>query len=203
MNTGYKISLLIIGILLAISTTIGSSYALWTITESQESSSVITSGCFTLLYSDVFEDKSTSINLTNAYPLSDEKGLSLAPYTVVLKNTCNIAASYELSLTTDNNNTLTDEYLKSSLTNVTTNTSFNTRFVNSLEKITLDKNLKETITNENLISIKDTYLLTNGVLNPGEEVKFELRLWLSAEAPNETMNRKFTAVVSNVAYATK
>lgn len=203
MKIGYRISLLVIGILLAISTTIGSSYALWTITETQEDSNVITSGCFTLSYTDIFDNKSTSINLTNTYPLTDEKGLTLSPYTVVLKNTCNIAATYELTLTTDANNTLNDEFLKTNLVNVTTNTSFNTNTLNTLEKITLDENLIDTITNEKAITTKDTYLLANGVLNPEEEVKFELRLWLSSDAPNTTMGKKFTAVVSNVAYATE
>lgn len=203
MKIGYKISLLVIGILLAISTTIGSSYALWTITDTQEDTNIITSGCFILSYTDIFNNKSTSINLTNTYPLKDEIGLTLSPYTVVLKNTCNIAAAYELTLTTDANNTLSDEYLKTNLVNVTTNTSFNTNTLNTLEKIELDKNLIDTITNEKAITIKDTYLLANGVLNPDEEVKYELRLWLSSDAPNETMNKKFTAVVSNVAYATE
>ena len=75
--------------------------------------------------------------------------------------------------------------------------------VNTLKKISLDKNLIDTITNDKAITIKDTYLLANGVLNPEEEVKFELRLWLNSDAPNETMKKKFTAVVSSVAYATE
>lgn len=203
MKLGYRISLLVIGILLAISTTIGSSYALWTVTETQETTNEITSGCFTLSYTDIFNNKSTSINLTNTYPLKDEIGLTLSPYTVVLKNKCNIAATYELTLTTDANNTLNDEYLKTNLVNITTNTSFSAKHLNTLEKINLDENLIDTITNKKSIIIKDTYLLANGVLNPEEEVNFELRLWLSSDAPNETMNKKFTAVVSNVAYATE
>lgn len=203
MKMGYRISLLVIGILLAISTTIGSSYALWTVTESQTTTNEITSGCFTLSYTDIFDNKSTSINLTNTFPLKDDKGLNLSPYTVVLKNTCNIAAAYELTLTTDANNTLSDEYLNTKLVNVTTNTSYAISVLKALKNINLDENLIDTITNEKAITIKDTYLLANGVLNPDEEVKFELRLWLSSDAPNTTMGKKFTAVVSNVAYATE
>ncbi len=203
MKLGYKISLLIVRILLAASTTLGSSYALWTISDSQETSNKIISGCFSLSYIDVFDEKSSSINLINTYPLTDEKGLSLSPYIVVLKNTCNIAATYELTLTTDANNTLSDEYLKTNLVNITTNTPFNTNILNTLEKIEIDENLFDNLTNEKGITIKDTYLLANGVLNPDEEVKYELRLWLNENAPNETMNKNFAAVVSNVAYATE
>ncbi|MBO5095765.1 MAG: hypothetical protein J6B98_02715 [Bacilli bacterium] len=203
MKLGYKISLLVVGILLAISTTIGSSYAVWTITETQETSNEVTSGCFSLSYTDVFDEKSTHINLPNAYPITDEKGLSLSPYTVVLKNTCNIAAKYDLTITTDSNNTLSEEYLKTNLVNITTNTAFDTKKLNKLTKVNLDENLIETLTTKNGITINNTYLLANGVLNPDEEVKYELRIWLDKDAPNETMNSKFTAAVSNVAYATE
>ena len=203
MKLGYKISLFIIGTLLAISTSIGSSYALWTITETQETSNEITSGCFSLSYIDVIDGKNTNIDLKNAYPITDEKGMELSPYTLTLKNTCNIAAAYELSLTTDSNNTLNEKYLKTNLINKTENVTFGIKNLNTLDNIVLDDNLVETLTNKNMISINNTYLLANGVLNPDEEVQYELRLWLDKEAPNETMNSKFTAVVSNVAYATE
>lgn len=202
MRLGYKLSLLVIAILLAVSTTVGSSYALWTITETQDDVNLVASGCFSLEYTDIINEEISSINLPNAYPLNDEKGLALSPYTIILKNTCNIAAAYELTLTTDANNTLSNEFLKTNLVNVTTNTSFNIDTLNSLEKVELDENLVDTLTSEKGILIKDTYLLANGVLNPNEEVKYELRLWLSSDAPNDTMSKKFIGVVSNNAYAT-
>ena len=155
MKLGYKISLFVIGILLAISTSIGSSYALWTITESQENPNEITSGCFSLSYVDEIDGKSTNI------------------------------------------------YLKTYLVNKTENVNFEIKNLNNLDNVTLDDNLIETLSTENMISISNTYLLSNGVLNPDEEVQYELRLWLDENAPNETMNSKFTAVVSNIAYATE
>ena len=203
MKLGYKVSLFVIGALLAVSTTLGSSYALWIITETQETTNEITTGCFSLEYVDKINGESTSINLNNTFPMSDEKAMNLVQYTVILKNTCNIAATYELSLTTDIKNTLDDNYLKTSLINKTENVTFDIKYLNKLEKINLDGNLLETLTTNNMIEINNTYLLANGVLNPEEEVKYELRLWLDKEAPNETMKTKFTAVVSNVAYATE
>jgi hypothetical protein len=129
MRLGYRISLIVIGVLLAVSTTLGSSYALWTITDYQETPNEITSGCFSLSYTDTIDEKSTSINLTNTYPITDDKGLELSPYVVTLKNTCNIASAYKLSLTTDNNNTLNDQYLKTNLINKTQNTTFDIKYL--------------------------------------------------------------------------
>lgn len=203
MKLGYKISLLVIGILLAASTTLGSSYALWTITETQETTNEVISGCFSLSYLDVIDGENTSIDLKNTYPIDDEKGMNLSPYIVILKNTCNIAAAYELTLTTDINNTLNDKYLRTSLINKTENVTFEIKYLDKLEKVNLDENLLETLTTKNMITINNTYLLANGVLNPDEEVRYELRLWLDKDAPNETMNSKFTAAVSNAAYATE
>lgn len=202
MKIGYRISLVVIGILLALSATVGSSYALWLSEETQENNNYITSGCFSLEYIDTINNTNTFINLTNAYPINDNNGMNLTPYTIILRNTCDIAATYDLTLTTDKANTLDDSFLKTNLKNVTTNTTFNTQLLNTLTKTTLDNNLATEITSNNNITIDNTYLLASGKLNPFEEVKYELRIWLDIDAPNETMNKRFVATVSNISYAT-
>lgn len=203
MKMGYKISLLVIGILLAISTTIGSSYALWVIEDSQEGTNKILTGCFSLSYSDKLNDESTSINLTNAYPLTDAEGLKLKPYTVVLKNTCSIAANYELILTTDLANTLSEVFLKTNFKDVTNNIDYSSKLMNELSTTTLDENMAKQIIEKNQIQIGKTYSLVSGILEPNEEVKYELRIWLDESANKDTMEKTFTGVVSNTAYATE
>lgn len=203
MKMSYRISLLVVGILLAISTTIGSSYALWTINESQDSTNKVSTGCFTLSYTDTLNDESTNINLTNTYPISDENGLKLTPYTVVLKNTCSISATYSLTLTTDSANTLSESVLKTNLKDITNNVDYSTKLMSELTKTALDENMETEITANKGITIGNTYSLASGVLNSGEEVQYELRIWLAESATNDTMSSKFTGVVSNTAYATE
>ena len=188
MKMGYRISLLVVGILLAISTTIGSSYALWTITYTQEGTNKVSTGCF---------------NLTNTYPITDENGLKLTPYTVILKNNCSIAATYDLTLTTDLQNTLSESVLKTNLKDITHNIDYSIKLMSNLPKTTLDENMAAEITVNRDITIGNTYSLAKGTLNSNEEVKYELRIWLDESATNETMSKKFTGVVSNTAYATE
>lgn len=203
MKMSYQLSLLIVGVLLAITTTIGSSYALWTITAIQEGTNKVTTGCFTLSYTDTLNNESTSIDLKNAYPISDENGLKLTPYIISLKNTCSIAAKYNLTLTTDLQNTLSDFFLKTNFKDITNNTDYGIKLISELEEAVLDENMANEITNTKGITIGNVYSLTQGILNPDEEIKFELRIWLDESATNDTMSSKFTGVVSNTAYATE
>ena len=62
---------------------VGTSYALWQITLTQESTNVVTTGCFNI----EFKDKN-SINLSNVVPVTDEDGKKLVPYEFTLTNTC-------------------------------------------------------------------------------------------------------------------
>lgn len=201
MKKGRKIAITIIIILLAITTTIGTSYALWTISLSQSDYNQITAGCFSLSFVDTNNESSTSINLTNTFPVSDEVGLNTSPYLVTLTNTCSIAAQYNLNINTSTDNTLEDNYLKSSLKNVTTNTTFSTILLNEMQLSSIDSALKDDILANNLVAVNKTYLLATGILNPTESVTYEFRMWIDETAPNETMGKTFTGVISNEAYA--
>lgn len=70
------------------------SYALWSTRFTQTSTNNIETGCFDLS----FESNDTGINLSNSYPISDAAGKGLEGYTFTVKNTCTIAASYNIAL---------------------------------------------------------------------------------------------------------
>lgn len=201
MKLKYKLSLLVIAILLAITTTIGSSYAIWVTEVSQSSTNVIKSGCFSLSFVDTENNVSTSINLKNAYPLTDDKVTNLKPYKVTITNTCSIKAYYELSLNTLVSNTLLDQDIKSDLTNTTTNTNYSKKILTDLDKIALNNVLNEEAIKKSS-QINTSYLLANGLLNPEESVSYELKLWVKGDASNDAMNKKFEAIVGLAAYAT-
>ena len=68
----YKISLLLILILLSIVSTIAVSYSLWFVTKNQDDTNLVVSGCFDVIYNDLDDnDAATSINLANTYPISE------------------------------------------------------------------------------------------------------------------------------------
>ena len=52
-----------------------------------------------------FQD-ANSISLSNAYPIPDEEGISLTPYTFTITNTCETYASFQINLEILNTSTL-------------------------------------------------------------------------------------------------
>ena len=81
---------------------IGVSYSMWNISVSQDTTNMAESKCFDLSIS----NQENSINLDNAYPISNDKGKSLTPFTFTVTNTCDITAQYNIHLEVLNNITL-------------------------------------------------------------------------------------------------
>ena len=73
---------------------IGVSYSLWNISTSQDTTNIAETKCFDLSIS----SQENSINLDNAYPISNDKGKSLTPYTFTVTNTCDITTQYNINL---------------------------------------------------------------------------------------------------------
>lgn len=86
---------------------IGFSYAYYRLNKNQDNSNVAGSKCFKL---ELLNEKNV-INLTNMYPISDEEGKNLIPYTFTLTNTCDIDASYSINLEMLEGTTLDSKYL--------------------------------------------------------------------------------------------
>lgn len=107
MKRGRVLLLSIIGVLLAISVVIGASYASWIVTRTQTLSNTIKSDCFNVSFTE-----ENNIALQNAYPLYDEDGKKLTPYTFTLTNTCSSYAAYEIQLEVLQSSTLKSEHLK-------------------------------------------------------------------------------------------
>jgi len=175
---------LLLGILLvAITITVGVTYALWQVTLQQSSSNVITTGCF-----NVTLEEGDAITLNNAYPITDEEGKELTPFTFTIKNSCNEKASYVINLETisTGDKILSDEYVKASLKN-----NEKELFLSTLNS-----------TNENVEKVVESslkaYKLTTGVLNASEEKTFELRLWMDENTPtvDDAMNANYMGKIT-------
>ena len=86
---------------------ITTSYALWQITLTQESTNILTTGCFNIEFQD-----NNPITLENAVPITDEEGSKLTPYSFTLTNTCDTLVKYQINLEVLDSTTLNNEYIK-------------------------------------------------------------------------------------------
>ena len=166
------VAILIVGAIL------GSSYAFWVITARQKNENLVNSQCFKLS----FLESTNAISLLEGYPMSDEDGSSLTPYTFQIKNECSAKAKYTLRLEIDDTTTMNEKYLKSRL---------NTK---SIRKISELEETEPTLEN-----VKKSYKLGEFIINGNSEEEYELRIWIDGGVTSdnlEVMNQVFSAKVS-------
>ncbi|MBR1748567.1 MAG: hypothetical protein IJ743_02080 [Bacilli bacterium] len=152
-----------LGILLLI----GVSYAVWQLSFTQASPNVATSACFSL----TFED-SNDITLNSAYPLTDEEGRTLTPYTFTITNNCAEYASYQVNLEVLNTTTMDSAYIKS-------------EFNNTVKLVSAYPTTTKTLNNAST-----AYKLITGYLDPNEEVTYTLKLWIDYNSTTEQSANK-------------
>lgn len=186
--------MLIVLILLAFSVTVGTTYAVWSNSAVQSQSNEIVAGCLEIEINDLdVNGLSTSINLANSYPMSDLRGVNTDPYTITVKNVCNINAQYTILLNTISNSLLTEDNLKYHFVKTSpTETTMTPALVSSMTE-----SLKN-IANSN---IYNSYELISGNLNAQTEnvtdsVTYNLRLWIDENAGNEVMGNEFEASIA-------
>ena len=160
----------IVGVVLLI----GVSYAVWVLTYNQANPNVAMSACFDLSFTEA-----NDISLVNAYPMTDEEGKTLTPYTFTIKNKCSDYASYQVNLEVLNNSTLDSSYVKS---------EFNDRvkLVSAYP-----------VTTKTLNNASTAYKLIQGYLNPNESITYNLKLWIdynstADQSANKTYESKIT-----------
>ena len=100
-------NIIITAIVLLLILGIGFSYAWWQYTVIQDKTNVGVSKCFSI----ELANQANEINLTNMYPISDEEGRALTPLTFTLKNTCSMAAKYNLNMEMLSGTTLNSSYV--------------------------------------------------------------------------------------------
>jgi len=143
---------------------IGASFALWQVNVKQTQENKIASSCLNLSLT----KEQNMINLQNAYPIYDEDGKKLTPYSFTITNTCDLFVGYTVNLEILEGSTLPIKYLRS--------------MVNK-EEI---KNLNELETSETTITgSTDSRILAKGSLGSGDSEDYTLRLWIDE---NVTLN---------------
>ena len=136
---------------------IGVSYSLWNISVSEDKINTAMTSCFDITYS----SESEAINLEKQYPISDEVGSKLEPYTFKITNNCDISAYYKINLETLSSSNIDTKFMKASLNNE------NSKTISNYE--TAEVSLKNS---------KVANILKSGYLPVGGSVTFDLRLWI-------------------------
>ena len=172
MNKKKKLSLSVVAIMLTILICLGITYALWMRTYEQSEDNLVGTGCFDVSFSD-----GDSINLVDAYPITDAEGLDLEPYSFKLENICSITASYMVKVEITSDSTLPENHIKIAIDNQTSMISDLDTGISTLTKAG--------------VTIKATYILYTGVLYAGEEVTHDVREWLDENAPELETSNKF------------
>ncbi|MEG2283753.1 MAG: hypothetical protein RSB99_03905 [Bacilli bacterium] len=111
----------------------------------------------------------SGINLS-AYPMTDAQGKSTTPYSFTVKNNGSVPAYYQVNLIKDSYSNLADGYIK----------------------YTLKKNGSDPAPS----TLGNLRLLSNQYLGAGGTDTYELRLWLTDTAGNDTMNSKWMGNIS-------
>ena len=158
---------------------IGFSYSMWNMSVSQDTSNVIatTSECFNI----ELTNQSNAINLENAYPISNEKGKKLTPFTFTVKNTCDMFLSYTVSL----------ESLKGS----TLNSKFIDVMVNN-EAVTRLSEYETTKTVNN--GSVEARILAKGSLSKDDSNDYSLRLWIDYDTTMEDLDNETKVLKAKV-----
>ena len=199
MKLRYKVGLVAVGILIIVSLYLVQSYALW-VTRFDGNDNILSIGCFDVS----LEELSKPISLNNTYPMSDQKGLTQTPYTFTIKNTCNTAAEYTITLNTLKTATMDKSKIKFAFT---TGSDVPTSGVNLGTYASISSNINTDLAylqTENILgtNLNESIILQKGTLEKENDTEtFNLYLWIDSTAGNEVQGQKFLASVNVLANA--
>ena len=180
--------LIVLGILIGICVLIGGSYAIWRLTVSQTGQNRILVSCLNL----TLTKEENVINLQNAYPIYDEEGRTLTPYSFTITNTCDIFASFVVQLEMTSHSTLPTQYVRAMVNN---------------EQI-LNLNEYEESTEYVDSDTTEARILARGALGEGDSEDYTLRLWIDSDvdqfttdAIGKTLSAKITISAAPSTYS--
>ena len=152
---------------------IGVSFAWFRLYLSQSNNNVIsTRNCFDT----TLTEENSKIELTDAFPISDEDGLKQTPFTFTLKNNCSSYVKayitiYSTNRTSTDASYLKDDYLKVNIS--PKGTTKNSSLILGEQSLT------------NLEADKEGYMIIDTGLNANEEKSYDLRIWMDSETSLE------------------
>ncbi len=175
MQRKSKLSLIILGLFIILAS-IGLSYAYWRLTFISDKANKGTSGCFNL----EMTDQKDEINLESTYPITDEEGLKLKPFSFTLKNTCTIFAHYYVNMEMLEGTTLNSRFVA---------VRVNNEAINTLDTYKVASTTINTSTESRTIA--------EGYLSAGDSVDYTISFWMDEDATinDDVMNKVFKSKV--------
>ncbi len=165
-NKKLLLSLLVLVLLVSIGK---ETYALFT----NEVSSIVQSygtGTLKLSYSN------TSINLDNAYPMTDTDGMSQSDSTITITNIGTLAYKFNVILDPSSDSTISSDLIR----------------------VSMDGENPATLSSDSNIIIRDV------ILNPGSSRTFTIKLWINSNTSStDILNKKFSASLTSTGIAVK
>ena len=179
-----KVGLIVLSLCLVGIVAIGVSYAWWRFTVMQTGENTAISQCLKLELS----NESEAINLTNMYPITDEEGKKLTPYTFTLTNTCTVSAAYKLNMEMLEGTTLNSKFVA-----VTVNDG-NINLLSSFDEAT-------TV----IDGSTESRTLDTGVLSPNGSKDYSVSIWMdkSVTLEDDAQNKVFKSKIVVNAEATE
>ena len=156
---------------------IGTSYSLWQTINTQDSVNTATTKCFNV----EITSQKNSISLENAYPITNEKGKKLTPFSFTITNTCDIFASYTVSLESLKGTTLSSKFLNAMINN------------EEIKKLS-DYEATDTVNTSSI----ESHILAKGSLGSGDSEDYTLRVWIDYDTTMEDLNNETKTFKSKI-----
>ena len=156
---------------------IGVTYSLWNISVSQDGVNTATTKCFNV----EITSQNNNISLENAYPITNEKGKKLTPFSFTITNTCNIFASYTVSLESLKGTTLSSKFLNAMINN------------EEIKKLS-DYEVTDTVNTGSI----ESHILAKGSLGSGDSEDYTLRVWIDYDTTMEDLDNETKTFKSKV-----
>ena len=188
-DSNSKIFIVIVCLFIFIIMVIGISISTFTYTKEKESINTISTGNVYLNYT----EDTNGINITNAYPMSDEVGKTLTneeqyfDFTVDAKISGDVVANYEVSAEKEVSSTLDNNEVKLYLEKMVNN---------SYQEVMAPKNYTPLKESTDLGTEVGTMLLDSGTFTKSSSVNYRLRMWVADNAVIDNLERTFGVRVS-------
>ena len=177
MKSKSRILLIFIIIIFILTIFIGTSYSLWQTINTQDSVNTATTKCFNV----EITSQKNSISLENAYPISNEKGKKFTPFSFTITNTCDIFASYTVSLESLKGTTLSSKFLNAMVNN------------EEIKKLS-DYEVPDTVNDGSI----ESHILAKGSLGSGDSEDYTLRVWIDYDTTMEDLDNETKTFKSKI-----
>ena len=177
------------GLLVTVICIIGVSFAWFRLYLSQtENNTIASRTCFNT----TLTEDTSKINLTDAFPITDEDGLKQTPFTFTIKNNCNSYVKVYITIDSTYRESTNTSYLKDNYMKV----NISPKGTTTGKSVILGN---QTLTD--LENNRKGYIIINTGLKASEEKSYDLRIWMdSAVTTEQGLNKNWSGkivVVSN------